>query len=124
MKADRKFEEHLVKIPKISFVPILKLRSCDHKLQIERGRYSNIPRERRPCELCDENRLFVGDEYHFLLQCKNTQLVQYRNQFIPQYYRDRPNMIQFIELMECISYSKKLAVRVESYLRKAFSLLK
>ena len=77
MKADHKFEEYLVKIPKIFSVPILKLRSCNHKLSIEKGRYSNVPRERRHCELCDENRPFVGDEYHFLLHCKNTQLNQF-----------------------------------------------
>ena len=65
MKADHKFEEYLVKIPKIFSVPILKLRSCNHQLPIERGRYSNIPRERRYCELCDDNRPFVGDEYRF-----------------------------------------------------------
>ena len=124
MKVDHKFDEYLVKIPKIFSVLTLKLRSCNHILPIERGKYSNIPRERRYCELCDENRPFVGDKYHFSLQCKNTQLVQYRNQFIPQYYRDRLNMVKFIELIACISNNRKLAIRVGSYLRKAFSLIR
>ena len=45
IKQDHKFEDYLVNLPRCFYVPILKLRSCNHRLPVERGRYSNIPRE-------------------------------------------------------------------------------
>ena len=46
---------------------ITKLRVSDHTLEIETGRYKNIPRENRNCKLCKDE---IDDEYHFLLNCK------------------------------------------------------
>ncbi|CAB4039667.1 Hypothetical predicted protein [Paramuricea clavata] len=39
-----------------------------HNLQIEIGRYQNIPREERLCEICNSGE--VENETHFLLFCK------------------------------------------------------
>ena len=46
---------------------LVKLRISSHKLRIETGRYDNIPREERLCNLCNCNR--INDETHFLLDC-------------------------------------------------------
>ena len=40
----------------------------NHKLPIECGRWINVNREDRKCELCDSNDL--GDEFYYLLKCK------------------------------------------------------
>ena len=45
----------------------MKLRISSHKLKIETGRYDNIPRDDRLCNLCNCNR--TEDETHFLLDC-------------------------------------------------------
>ena len=91
-----KFEQYdLVKLSRTFYVLILKISSCNHRLVIERRRYSNIPSERRHCELCNEDRLNVGDQYRFLLQCSNNPLVKYRNHCIPHYYSCRPNSLKF-----------------------------
>ena len=48
-----------------------KLRVSDHNLEIERGRYFNIPREERKCKFCGT----LDNEEHFLLYChKNKNL--------------------------------------------------
>ena len=44
-----------------------KLRISAHKLNIETGRYRNIPAEHRYCNLCKNN--CVEDEIHFSMSC-------------------------------------------------------
>ena len=46
-------------------------RISNHKLQIERGRYENIPREERICKLCDSGE--VENEFHFAATCQKYQ---------------------------------------------------
>ena len=45
-----------------------KFRISNHKLEIEFGRYSNVPRQERLCKCCDK--LAVEDEFHFSFECK------------------------------------------------------
>ena len=53
---------------------ITKLRISDHRLNIERGRYSRpkTPRENRLCKFCP----LVETEAHFLLTCKKYELLR------------------------------------------------
>ena len=39
------------------------------QLPIEKGRWGNIPREKRYCELWQKNQ--IGDEYHYISECTN-----------------------------------------------------
>ena len=48
---------------------IAKFRTSDHCLQIETGRYINIPRQQRLCTTCN----ILEDEYHFFLNCHLNQ---------------------------------------------------
>jgi hypothetical protein len=61
-----------------------KFRTSNLHLPIETGRWYNIPREERICHLCKET---IGDEYHFLLVCKNENTITLRNKYLPNYYR-------------------------------------
>ena len=45
--------------------PIIKLRTSNHYLPVETGRWNNTERHERKCTLCNENEL--GDEYHYIL---------------------------------------------------------
>ena len=51
---------------------LVKLRISSHKLLIETGRYENIPRNERVCNVC--NCKTIEDEIHFLLLAKETLL--------------------------------------------------
>ena len=55
---------------------LTKLRISAHDLQIEAGRYKNIPREKRICTKCE----VLEDEYHFLDECKRYE--QLRNDLL------------------------------------------
>ena len=49
---------------------ITAFRISSHKLEIERGRYFNIPSDRRFCKFCKN---VVEDEFHFLINCKHLE---------------------------------------------------
>ena len=46
---------------------LTKVRFSAHKLNIEKGRYANIPRQNRVCNVCST--ASVENEIHFLLEC-------------------------------------------------------
>ena len=58
----------------------MKLRISSHKLRIETGRYDNIPREERLCNLCNCYR--IEDETHFSLGCPSFPSI--RDMFFPK----------------------------------------
>lgn len=96
---------------------LTRLRVSSHRLQIESGRWARpnaIPIHDRKCLECN----VVEDEYHFVLECNiYTDL---RTQYIPNYYRCRPNMYKFVDLLnvENPTIIKRLVV----YIYKAFEL--
>ena len=45
-----------------------KLRISNHRLEIERGRYKNLPADERFCKICNDN-ISVEDEFHFVMKC-------------------------------------------------------
>ena len=51
-KTDFKFEEYFNILDEQN--SLLLCRTTNHKLPIEKGRWSNIPRENRYCELCQK----------------------------------------------------------------------
>ena len=74
---------------------ICKFRISAHPLNVESGRYSNIPHSNRICPCC--NSLDVEDEFHFILICSsNTEL---RRKFIKPYYWKHPSVFKLIQLL-------------------------
>ena len=51
---------------------ICRLRISSHRLQIETGRYRNVPRDERICQKCSENE--IEDEVHFLIKCSENKV--------------------------------------------------
>ena len=105
IKQHHKFENYLVNLPRCCYVPILKLRSCNHRLPMEGGWYSNIPKELWYCDLCDEN--IIGDDYHFVHRSMcNIEIRIYQN------FINRPSTLKFVTLMKNVTESHKLATAV------------
>lgn len=67
---------------------ITKLRLSDHKLPIETGRIYKIPPNDRICNRCDSN--ILGDEFHILMECKDTKLSLLREHFLNNIYKALP----------------------------------
>ena len=56
---------------------VTKFRLSAHTLPIELGRYKNITRDQRCCNLCNLCNV-IGDEQHYVLYCKNSKITQAR----------------------------------------------
>ena len=80
-----------------------RLRVSNHKLEIELGRFKNIPPEERYCRLCNLNQ--VEDKFHFIMSCSvysehREQLFQQIKDFVPSFDTLRvPLSEKFIFLM-------------------------
>ena len=92
-----------------------KLRLSDSKRLIEIGRYNGTKLPDRICTNCNLNE--IGDEEHFLVKCKNAQIVSNRNIMLnnisnvsPQFaFLDNHSKFQFY-LQGKISHSSQLLV--------------
>ena len=70
-------------------------RVSSHNLRIESGRFENIDRLMRICQLCTLKQ--VENEFHFCLVCPVYQ--EMRKKFLPSFYYDLPTMTKFTLLM-------------------------
>ena len=104
----------MVKVPWDLCQNVIKLRCCNHKLEIETGRYYNIERYQRHCKICSLNRL--GDEYHLFFECNNEHITRLRNQYIPLSFRENPSMYKFTKLLQKLD-DIKLAKKIGKFLR-------
>ena len=66
-KSNFGLEKYLLKLNFNSRRSLTKLRISSHRLGIERGRYTNIPRHDRICSRCNVNE--IDDEIHYLFKC-------------------------------------------------------
>ena len=97
-------------------IALSRFRLSSHKLEIERGRYFNIPREERKCTLCQINS--VENEYHFLLVCPLYR--ELRKKYLKSYYCRWPTLNKFDQLMS--SKSKNELFNLSKYIYFATKL--
>jgi cobalamin-dependent methionine synthase I len=90
-KTDFKLEEYFNILDEQNSLLLCKFRTTNHKLSIEKGRWSNILRKNRYYELCQKNQ--IGDEYHYIFECTN--LSEKRTSLLPKHLIERPNIIKF-----------------------------
>ena len=88
-KCDFKFEEYLIRLEKPLRDYTLRFRLSNHKLPIHSQRFLNIPRFERVCELCESGD--IGDEFHYLFNCKDARIVEERMKALNSYHINRPN---------------------------------
>ena len=105
------YERYLLSLPECQAKQILKFRTLNHRLPIQKGRTQNIAREDRVCTKCDSNSL--GDEFHFIFVCPFFN--NYRKDFIKPYFYRRPNTIKFKDLFT--SKKKKIQQNLSKFVR-------
>ena len=88
------FEKYLTDLPKKERIVLCRFRCANHHLPIVSGRYSNIPRNMRFCNLC--NLQSLGDEFHYLFECPF--FANDRNLFLKRYFIRRPNTFKMDQL--------------------------
>ena len=65
-KTNFTLESYLLRLPSDLRIPFIKLRTCNHRLPIDTGRWSNKDRNLRICTMCDRK---IGEEYHYIIEC-------------------------------------------------------
>jgi hypothetical protein len=91
-------------------IALSRFRLSSHQLEIERGRYSNIPRDERKCKFCNLN--VIENEYHFLLICPLYTSI--RQKYLKPYYNSWPTLNKFDRLMR--SCNKKEIINLSKYI--------
>ena len=112
-KSNYECEDYIQKLPFKYWRALCRFRTCNHKLPVERGRYSNIPRHRRFCNVCDSD--VLGDEMHFILEC--TGLLELRKQYLPTWCHKNPNTLKFKNIMSHGDYM--VLLNLAKYISKA-----
>ena len=95
------FDNYLKIVPSKFRKFLIKIRTRNHKLPVETGRWRRASRELRKCHLCDSD---IGDEYHYIMSCK--MLKDMRRKYLDSYYLSHPNTFKFSKLMNCKSIQK------------------
>ncbi len=94
-KTEFGFEQYLSMLSCDLRIYLCKYRCLSNRIPIETGRFLNIDRSERHCNLCNINEL--GDEFHYLFKCNYFN--NSRKKFLPRNLCDRPNVVKFHELM-------------------------
>ena len=86
-KDDFKLEEYLNTIKDSNQRRLFsKFRISNHKLEIEFGRYKDIPRNERFCKCCDQ--YTVEDQFHFSFECKKYETLRKdSHNILKQYFK-------------------------------------
>ena len=111
LKTKFELEAYLLRLPQNVWRKIVKLR-CNHKLEIETGRYACIDRDLRFCGKCAMS--IIGDEYHVFFECSNPNVYLQRTRFIPLYFRRNRSMFNFVKLLQSV-HDIKIGCRVSSF---------
>jgi hypothetical protein len=87
-------ERYLANTPKQYIYHMLKFRTRNHRFPIETGSWARVPVNQRFCTTCEGQ---LGDEFHYLFQCRIFE--HDRNLYLKPYYYRRPNIFKFDQLL-------------------------
>ena len=87
------FEQYLISLPINQQICFMQIRTRNHQLPVETGRWQRIQRDERLCNLCQAE---IGDEFHYMFVCEELQAI--RKQYMSRYYYAWPNTMKFSEL--------------------------
>ena len=88
------FESYLDKVPIGNRHAMTKLRLSNHRFPIEEMRMvKEIPRKERICKICSCKE--IGDEWHYLKDCKNKKIETARKSFIANMKQKFPMLSSF-----------------------------
>lgn len=113
-------QNYLIKSPPEVWIPLVKLRTANHKFPIEIYSWNVLFKEKnkRLCCICNLNE--IGDEYHYVMICPIFS--EAREYFLPKYYFKKPSVYKYIELVN--SKNSKTIAGLAKLLNTLFSVFK
>ena len=94
-KTNFKIEPYITELRPGSFITLSRFRTTNNRLSVERGRWGNVERSQRFCNLFTGNML--SNEFHYLLECK--YFIEERKKYLPKFYSRHVNTLKFQKLM-------------------------
>ena len=90
-------QNYLKKMPPNIWIPLVKLRTANHRFPVEIYSWNILYREKskRLCSICSLND--VGDEYHYIMICPIFS--EAREEFLPKYFCKKPSVYKYLELV-------------------------
>ena len=89
-KKELRFEKYLNFNNKKVVRAIVQFRTNNCRIPKVTGRYRNLPRRERLCNLCKKGQ--VGDEYHILIECNHDSVKIARERYLPKCLFHRPSV--------------------------------
>ena len=105
---------YLVTLPPKCRKTLLQMRTRNHHLPIETGRWNQIAIDERLCHLYNVE---IGDEYHYIMICKN--LAHLRVSYTSRYFHMHPNTLKFEQLMN--KTNQKALKKISTFIKIIFS---
>ena len=121
-KHNFEMEKYYFTVPRKVYLPLFKLRTSNHKLPVETGRWTRpkTARHQRICPLCISRD--IGDEYHYI--CKCPYFAAERATYVKPYYIKRPSMYEYHYICKCPYFAAERATYVKPYYIKRPSMYK
>jgi hypothetical protein len=94
-KTDFSLSHYLLLLPPLLRNNMCRFRTCNNRLPVVTGQFTNTPIEERYCNLCNSNAL--GDGFHYLFSC--TYFKSERDMYIDKAYSTNPNLLKYESLM-------------------------
>ena len=88
-------ESYMSLLDPIDALYLFKLRTANHRLPVETGRFRDIEYKDRLCHICRSD---IGDEYHYILSCPKFETE--RMKYLPKNYYKNPSMIKYKTLVQ------------------------
>jgi hypothetical protein len=98
-------------LPNECMITLLKFRTTNNALPVNKLRYNNVVRGDRICTKCNVNE--VGDEFHYLFVCP--YFADTRKQYLPCYFWRFPNSIKYCNLFA--SNKKHLLLKLKHFVQ-------
>jgi len=95
-------------------IAISKFRLSNHRLNIELGRYNNVPKENRICHFCQQsnNANIIDCEYHAFFKCVKYNIV--RQSYLFNWYVHGTELYDFYALLS--SQNPEIVKNVSIYI--------
>ena len=109
-KESFKQEPFIHSLPTNCTITLIRFRTTNNSLPVNKLRYDNIDRAERICTKCNLND--IGDEFHYLFICPSFK--RQRSELLPEYFIKRPNTLKYKELFN--SEDKSVMLKLKRFI--------
>jgi hypothetical protein len=104
-------EDYITNLSYDQCISLIKFRTINNNLPVQKERYANTPRAERICTKCTSED--IGDEFHYLFVCDFFK--DERIEFLPPYYWKKPSALKYKKLFS--TKNRKLLIKLLDFIK-------